>query len=176
MLLSCWCYLNLSRKNKQTKNEQQRARLGFMHTKFRVCVRLEPRCRERLACSALKYLPSMIKLQQFCLSDSSHATSTDMLMRVGNWLCCVVNIIVYLLAFENAINALLLCNELLQWSYLKHEACVSTVSKTLLCSTSLQVVKTGSKVHSFGKREQAIRRNPNVPVIVRGWLHKQVSM
>uniref|UniRef100_A0A8B9ZUP8 Pleckstrin homology domain containing A7 n=1 Tax=Anas zonorhyncha TaxID=75864 RepID=A0A8B9ZUP8_9AVES len=35
--------------------------------------------------------------------------------------------------------------------------------------------KTGSKVHSFGKREQAIRRNPNVPVIVRGWLHKQDS-
>ncbi|KAM7019728.1 pleckstrin homology domain-containing family A member 7 [Passerculus sandwichensis] len=38
-----------------------------------------------------------------------------------------------------------------------------------------EVVKTGSKVHSFGKREQAIRRNPNVPVIVRGWLHKQDS-
>ncbi|XP_009082569.1 PREDICTED: pleckstrin homology domain-containing family A member 7, partial [Acanthisitta chloris] len=37
------------------------------------------------------------------------------------------------------------------------------------------VVKTGSKVHSFGKREQAIRRNPNVPVVVRGWLHKQDS-
>lgn len=105
-----------------------------------------------------------------------HQPSTDMLMRVGNWLCCVVNIIVYLLALENAINALLLCNELLQWSYLKPEVCVSAVSKTLLCSTSLKVVKTGSKVHSFGKREQAIRRNPNVPVIVRGWLHKQVSM
>ncbi|KFQ73778.1 Pleckstrin homology domain-containing family A member 7, partial [Phaethon lepturus] len=38
-----------------------------------------------------------------------------------------------------------------------------------------QVVKAGNKVHSFGKREQAIRRNPNVPVIVRGWLHKQDS-
>ncbi|KAJ7412500.1 pleckstrin like proteiny domain containing A7 [Willisornis vidua] len=38
-----------------------------------------------------------------------------------------------------------------------------------------KVVKSGSKVHSFGKREQAIRRNPNVPVIVRGWLHKQDS-
>uniref|UniRef100_A0A8C0FLJ9 Pleckstrin homology domain containing A7 n=1 Tax=Bubo bubo TaxID=30461 RepID=A0A8C0FLJ9_BUBBB len=36
-------------------------------------------------------------------------------------------------------------------------------------------VKAGNKVHSFGKREQAIRRNPNVPVIVRGWLHKQDS-
>ncbi|XP_037258403.1 pleckstrin homology domain-containing family A member 7 isoform X2 [Falco rusticolus] len=38
-----------------------------------------------------------------------------------------------------------------------------------------KVVKTGNKVHSFGKRDQAIRRNPNVPVIVRGWLHKQDS-
>ncbi|XP_059681729.1 pleckstrin homology domain-containing family A member 7 isoform X2 [Gavia stellata] len=38
-----------------------------------------------------------------------------------------------------------------------------------------KVVKAGNKVHSFGKREQAIRRNPNVPVIVRGWLHKQDS-
>uniref|UniRef100_A0A803XLE3 PH domain-containing protein n=1 Tax=Meleagris gallopavo TaxID=9103 RepID=A0A803XLE3_MELGA len=39
----------------------------------------------------------------------------------------------------------------------------------------LFVTKAGNKVHSFGKREQAIRRNPNVPVIVRGWLHKQDS-
>lgn len=46
----------------------------------------------------------------------------------------------------------------------------------MLLYTSLQVMKAGNKVHSFGKREQAIRRNPNVPVIVRGWLHKQVSM
>ncbi|XP_010709393.1 pleckstrin homology domain-containing family A member 7 [Meleagris gallopavo] len=38
-----------------------------------------------------------------------------------------------------------------------------------------KVTKAGNKVHSFGKREQAIRRNPNVPVIVRGWLHKQDS-
>ncbi|KAK2535717.1 Plekha7 [Columba guinea] len=38
-----------------------------------------------------------------------------------------------------------------------------------------KVVKAGNKVHSFGKREQAIRRNPNIPVIVRGWLHKQDS-
>uniref|UniRef100_A0A8C3J9W6 Pleckstrin homology domain containing A7 n=1 Tax=Calidris pygmaea TaxID=425635 RepID=A0A8C3J9W6_9CHAR len=40
---------------------------------------------------------------------------------------------------------------------------------------SSKIVKAGNKVHSFGKREQAIRRNPNVPVIVRGWLHKQDS-
>ncbi|MEJ1273933.1 pleckstrin homology domain containing family A member 7 [Cricetulus griseus] len=38
-----------------------------------------------------------------------------------------------------------------------------------------QITKSSSKVHSFGKRDQAIRRNLNVPVVVRGWLHKQDS-
>ncbi|XP_049579626.1 pleckstrin homology domain-containing family A member 7 isoform X4 [Syngnathus scovelli] len=33
----------------------------------------------------------------------------------------------------------------------------------------------GARVHSFGKRDQAIKRNPNVPVVVRGWLYKQDS-
>uniref|UniRef100_A0A8C2SEE3 Pleckstrin homology domain containing A7 n=1 Tax=Capra hircus TaxID=9925 RepID=A0A8C2SEE3_CAPHI len=37
------------------------------------------------------------------------------------------------------------------------------------------IIKSSNKVHSFGKRDQAIRRNPNVPVVVRGWLHKQDS-
>uniref|UniRef100_A0A8B9T1S1 Pleckstrin homology domain containing A7 n=1 Tax=Anas platyrhynchos TaxID=8839 RepID=A0A8B9T1S1_ANAPL len=41
--------------------------------------------------------------------------------------------------------------------------------------TNEQKTSNKDKVHSFGKREQAIRRNPNVPVIVRGWLHKQDS-
>ncbi|GAA6074034.1 pleckstrin homology domain-containing family A member 7-like isoform X1, partial [Tachysurus ichikawai] len=27
----------------------------------------------------------------------------------------------------------------------------------------------------FGKRDHAIKRNPNVPVVVRGWLYKQDS-
>nr|XP_015808599.2 pleckstrin homology domain-containing family A member 7 isoform X5 [Nothobranchius furzeri] len=31
------------------------------------------------------------------------------------------------------------------------------------------------KVHSFGKRDHAIKRNPNIPVVVRGWLYKQDS-
>ncbi|XP_029950285.1 pleckstrin homology domain-containing family A member 7 [Salarias fasciatus] len=31
------------------------------------------------------------------------------------------------------------------------------------------------KVHSFGKRDHAIKRNLNVPVVVRGWLYKQDS-
>nr|XP_057945271.1 pleckstrin homology domain-containing family A member 7 isoform X4 [Doryrhamphus excisus] len=32
-----------------------------------------------------------------------------------------------------------------------------------------------SKCHSFGKRDQAIKRNLNIPVVVRGWLYKQDS-
>uniref|UniRef100_A0A8C1MQE1 Pleckstrin homology domain containing, family A member 7b n=1 Tax=Cyprinus carpio TaxID=7962 RepID=A0A8C1MQE1_CYPCA len=31
------------------------------------------------------------------------------------------------------------------------------------------------KVHCFGKRDHSIKRNPNVPVVVRGWLYKQDS-
>ncbi|XP_056134511.1 pleckstrin homology domain-containing family A member 7 [Lampris incognitus] len=31
------------------------------------------------------------------------------------------------------------------------------------------------KVHSFGKRDHAVKRNPNIPVVVRGWLYKQDS-
>lgn len=31
------------------------------------------------------------------------------------------------------------------------------------------------KVHSFGKRDHSIKRNLNIPVVVRGWLYKQVS-
>ncbi|XP_077443590.1 pleckstrin homology domain-containing family A member 7 isoform X4 [Stigmatopora argus] len=32
-----------------------------------------------------------------------------------------------------------------------------------------------SKCHSFGKRDQSIKRNLNIPVVVRGWLYKQDS-
>uniref|UniRef100_A0A8C4HBY2 Pleckstrin homology domain-containing family A member 7 n=1 Tax=Dicentrarchus labrax TaxID=13489 RepID=A0A8C4HBY2_DICLA len=35
-------------------------------------------------------------------------------------------------------------------------------------------ISTG-KVHSFGKRDHAIKRNLNIPVVVRGWLYKQDS-
>uniref|UniRef100_H3A658 PH domain-containing protein n=1 Tax=Latimeria chalumnae TaxID=7897 RepID=H3A658_LATCH len=31
------------------------------------------------------------------------------------------------------------------------------------------------KIHSFGKREHSIRRDPNSPVLIRGWLYKQDS-
>ncbi|XP_075043685.1 pleckstrin homology domain-containing family A member 7 isoform X3 [Mixophyes fleayi] len=33
----------------------------------------------------------------------------------------------------------------------------------------------GGKLYSFGKRDQSIKRNPDLPVLVRGWLHKQDS-
>ncbi|KAA0723236.1 Pleckstrin -like proteiny domain-containing family A member 7 [Triplophysa tibetana] len=36
-------------------------------------------------------------------------------------------------------------------------------------------VKASGKVHCFGKRDHSIKRNPNVPVVVRGWLYKQDS-
>ncbi|XP_023377911.1 pleckstrin homology domain-containing family A member 7 [Pteropus vampyrus] len=49
-----------------------------------------------------------------------------------------------------------------QWTKLRH-------------ILGLLIIKSNNKVHSFGKRDQAIRRNPNVPVVVRGWLHKQDS-
>nr|XP_014122217.1 pleckstrin homology domain-containing family A member 7 isoform X4 [Zonotrichia albicollis] len=55
------------------------------------------------------------------------------------------------------------------------ETSTAVTTSAVDAKSGSKVVKTGSKVHSFGKREQAIRRNPNVPVIVRGWLHKQDS-
>ncbi|XP_010226253.1 PREDICTED: pleckstrin homology domain-containing family A member 7 [Tinamus guttatus] len=55
------------------------------------------------------------------------------------------------------------------------EASTAVTTSTVDTKPSSKAVKAGSKVHSFGKRDQAIRRNPNVPVIVRGWLHKQDS-
>ncbi|XP_041416982.1 pleckstrin homology domain-containing family A member 7 isoform X2 [Xenopus laevis] len=38
-----------------------------------------------------------------------------------------------------------------------------------------KVHKPSQKSHSFGKRDHSIKRNPHVPVVVRGWLHKQDS-
>ncbi|XP_069594624.1 pleckstrin homology domain-containing family A member 7 isoform X4 [Ranitomeya imitator] len=37
------------------------------------------------------------------------------------------------------------------------------------------VFKSVGKVYSFGKRDRSIKRNPSVPVLVRGWLYKQDS-
>ncbi|KAM9072875.1 pleckstrin homology domain-containing family A member 5 isoform 3-T4 [Megaptera novaeangliae] len=35
--------------------------------------------------------------------------------------------------------------------------------------------RTSKKVHNFGKRSNSIKRNPNAPVVRRGWLYKQDS-
>ncbi|XP_057692038.1 pleckstrin homology domain-containing family A member 7-like [Corythoichthys intestinalis] len=56
------------------------------------------------------------------------------------------------------------------------EVSTATTSSTVDApSTSKGSRSSGSRVHSFGKRDQAIKRNPNVPVVVRGWLYKQDS-
>uniref|UniRef100_A0A8C2YTX5 Pleckstrin homology domain containing A5 n=1 Tax=Chinchilla lanigera TaxID=34839 RepID=A0A8C2YTX5_CHILA len=39
----------------------------------------------------------------------------------------------------------------------------------------LQTSRSSKKVHNFGKRSNSIKRNPNAPVVRRGWLYKQDS-
>ncbi|XP_017288351.1 pleckstrin homology domain-containing family A member 7 isoform X4 [Kryptolebias marmoratus] len=55
------------------------------------------------------------------------------------------------------------------------EASTAITSSTVDTTSAPKISRSSSKVHSFGKREQAIKRNPNVPVVVRGWLYKQDS-
>ncbi|XP_021119510.1 pleckstrin homology domain-containing family A member 7 isoform X2 [Heterocephalus glaber] len=55
------------------------------------------------------------------------------------------------------------------------ESSTAGTTSTLEAKPGPKIIKSSNKVHSFGKRDQAIRRNPNVPVVVRGWLHKQDS-
>ncbi|XP_066496739.1 pleckstrin homology domain-containing family A member 7 isoform X2 [Tiliqua scincoides] len=55
------------------------------------------------------------------------------------------------------------------------ETSTAVTASTVDTRPGSKVIKSGNKIHSFGKRDQAIRRNPNVPVVVRGWLHKQDS-
>ncbi|XP_042301918.1 pleckstrin homology domain-containing family A member 7 isoform X3 [Sceloporus undulatus] len=55
------------------------------------------------------------------------------------------------------------------------ETSTAVTTSTVDAKPGSKVAKSGNKIHSFGKRDQAIRRNPNVPVVVRGWLHKQDS-
>ncbi|XP_019674810.2 pleckstrin homology domain-containing family A member 4 isoform X9 [Felis catus] len=51
---------------------------------------------------------------------------------------------------------------------------VSTISSLGSLSTK-KPTRAVSKVHAFGKRGNALRRDPNLPVHIRGWLHKQDS-
>ncbi|KAG7221158.1 hypothetical protein INR49_017506 [Caranx melampygus] len=55
------------------------------------------------------------------------------------------------------------------------EASTTITSSTVDTNTGSKGSRSSGRVHSFGKREQAIKRNPNVPVVVRGWLYKQDS-
>ncbi|XP_070687250.1 pleckstrin homology domain-containing family A member 7 isoform X2 [Pempheris klunzingeri] len=55
------------------------------------------------------------------------------------------------------------------------EASTAVTSSTVDNTSASKGSRSSGKVHSFGKREQAIKRNPNVPVVVRGWLYKQDS-
>ncbi|XP_026166338.1 pleckstrin homology domain-containing family A member 7-like isoform X3 [Mastacembelus armatus] len=55
------------------------------------------------------------------------------------------------------------------------EASTAITSSTVDSTSASKGSRPITKVHSFGKREQAIKRNPNVPVVVRGWLYKQDS-
>uniref|UniRef100_A0A3B5B387 Pleckstrin homology domain containing A7 n=1 Tax=Stegastes partitus TaxID=144197 RepID=A0A3B5B387_9TELE len=55
------------------------------------------------------------------------------------------------------------------------EASTAITSSTVDTTPASKGSRSSGKVHSFGKREQAIKRNPNVPVVVRGWLYKQDS-
>ncbi|XP_066503693.1 pleckstrin homology domain-containing family A member 7 isoform X2 [Hoplias malabaricus] len=55
------------------------------------------------------------------------------------------------------------------------ESSTAITSTTVDTTSGLKNLKTTGKVHSFGKRDHAIKRNPNVPVVVRGWLYKQDS-
>ncbi|XP_035868403.1 pleckstrin homology domain-containing family A member 4 isoform X2 [Phyllostomus discolor] len=50
----------------------------------------------------------------------------------------------------------------------------STISSLSSLSTK-KSARAVSKVHAFGKRGNALRRDPNLPVHIRGWLHKQDS-
>ncbi|KAM5224348.1 pleckstrin homology domain-containing family A member 7 isoform 6-T6 [Hipposideros larvatus] len=55
------------------------------------------------------------------------------------------------------------------------ETSTTGTTSTMEAKPGPKIIKSSNKVHSFGKRDQAIQRNPNVPVVVRGWLHKQDS-
>uniref|UniRef100_I3M462 Pleckstrin homology domain containing A4 n=1 Tax=Ictidomys tridecemlineatus TaxID=43179 RepID=I3M462_ICTTR len=51
----------------------------------------------------------------------------------------------------------------------------STISSRSSLSTQ-KPTRAVNKVHAFGKRNNALRRDPNLPVHIRGWLHKQVPL
>ncbi|KAJ8396688.1 hypothetical protein AAFF_G00015260 [Aldrovandia affinis] len=55
------------------------------------------------------------------------------------------------------------------------ESSTVVTTSTMDTASGSKGSRSSGKVHCFGKRDQAIKRNPNVPVVVRGWLYKQDS-
>ncbi|KAI7802731.1 Pleckstrin homology domain-containing family A member 7 [Triplophysa rosa] len=55
------------------------------------------------------------------------------------------------------------------------EASTAVTSSTVDTNSGSKGSRSSGKVHSFGKRDHSIKRNPSVPVVVRGWLYKQDS-
>ncbi|XP_052008092.1 pleckstrin homology domain-containing family A member 7-like isoform X2 [Xyrauchen texanus] len=55
------------------------------------------------------------------------------------------------------------------------EASTTVTSSTVDTTSGSKGSRSSARVHSFGKRDNAIKRNPSVPVVVRGWLYKQDS-
>ncbi|XP_046713289.1 pleckstrin homology domain-containing family A member 7 isoform X3 [Silurus meridionalis] len=55
------------------------------------------------------------------------------------------------------------------------ESSVAVTSSVVDAPSGLKSLKSSGRMHSFGKRDHAIKRNPNIPVVVRGWLYKQDS-
>ncbi|XP_045063767.1 pleckstrin homology domain-containing family A member 7-like isoform X3 [Coregonus clupeaformis] len=55
------------------------------------------------------------------------------------------------------------------------EASTAITSSTVDTASGSKGSRSSGRVLHFGKREQSIKRNPNVPVVVRGWLYKQDS-
>ncbi|XP_008567523.1 PREDICTED: pleckstrin homology domain-containing family A member 4 isoform X1 [Galeopterus variegatus] len=58
------------------------------------------------------------------------------------------------------------------WSSLSLASSASTISSLSNLSTK-KPTRAVNKLHAFGKRGNAPRRDPNLPVHIRGWLHKQ---
>uniref|UniRef100_A0A8C2FK41 Pleckstrin homology domain containing, family A member 7b n=1 Tax=Cyprinus carpio TaxID=7962 RepID=A0A8C2FK41_CYPCA len=55
------------------------------------------------------------------------------------------------------------------------ESSVAVSSSPADTTSGSRSLKPSGKVHCFGKHDHSIKRNPNVPVVVRGWLYKQDS-
>ncbi|XP_062869577.1 pleckstrin homology domain-containing family A member 7 isoform X3 [Trichomycterus rosablanca] len=63
----------------------------------------------------------------------------------------------------------------LRHSSMVSESSMAVTSSTVDSTSGLKTSRSSGKMHSFGKRDHAIKRNPNLPVVVRGWLYKQDS-